>query len=88
MSSLRVFVTSLGIISPIGRNAAETLAALRTSTCGLAPLSLFASSVEPPLPTGEINCLLPDAMPRTHGLALIAAREAMAGDAAPPMPSL
>ncbi len=84
MSSMRVFVTSLGIISPLGKNATETLAALSTSACGLAPLSLFPSSVEPPLPAGEIKCLLPDDVPRTHSLALIAAREAMAGAAGAP----
>ena len=81
---MRVFVTSLGIISPIGRNATETLAALETSKCGLAPLSLFASSVDPPLPSGEIRCPLPGDAPRTHGLALIAAREAMAVSSGPP----
>jgi 3-oxoacyl-[acyl-carrier-protein] synthase-1/3-oxoacyl-[acyl-carrier-protein] synthase II len=81
---MRVFVTSLGIISPLGKNATETLAALSTSACGLAPLSLFPSSIEPPLPAGEIKCLLSDDAPRTHNLALIAAREAMAGAAGPP----
>ena len=81
---MRVFVISLGIISPIGRNATETLAALETSACGLAPLSLFASCVDPPLPSGEIRSLLPGNVPRTHGLALIAAREAMALSNGPP----
>ena len=81
---MRVFVTSLGIISPIGGNATETLAVLETSACGLAPLSLFTSSVEPPLPSGEIKSPLPGNVPRTHSLALIAAREAMAGIIAPP----
>ena len=81
---MRIFVTSLGIISPIGENASQTLAALKTSACGLAPLSLFASSVDPPLPSGEIKSSLPDDVPRTHSLALIAAREAMAGIVAPP----
>ena len=81
---MRIFVTSLGIISPIGENASQTLAALETSACGLAPLSLFASSVDPPLPSGEIRSHLPGDVPRTHSLALIAAREAMAGIVAPP----
>ena len=81
---MRVFITSLGIISPIGGNATETLAALTTSTCGFAPLSLFDSSVDPPLPAGEVKSYLPDDVPRTHSLALIAAREAMAGVAGSP----
>jgi 3-oxoacyl-[acyl-carrier-protein] synthase-1/3-oxoacyl-[acyl-carrier-protein] synthase II len=81
---MHVFVTSLGIISPIGKNATETLAALETSACGLTPLSLFSSSVEPPLPSGEVRSPLPDDVPRTHGLALIAAREAMANASGPP----
>ena len=84
MSSLRVFVTSLGIISPIGENASQTVAALKTSACGLAPLELFPSSVEPPLPAGEVKSLAPGAMPRTHRLALSAAREAMAKADGPP----
>ncbi len=75
---MRVFVTSLGIVSPLGRNATETLASLETSACGLAPLALFQSAVQPPLPAGEIRSSLPDDVPRTHQLALIAAREAMA----------
>ncbi len=75
---MRVFVTSLGIISPIGENASQTVAALETAACGLAPLALFPSSVEPPLPSGEVTSFIPGTVPRTHGLALIAAREAMA----------
>jgi 3-oxoacyl-(acyl-carrier-protein) synthase len=81
---MRVFVTSLGIISPIGKNARETLAALTASTCGLAPLSLFSSSVDPPLPAGEIRGPVSNDVPRTHALALIAAREAMACVDGPP----
>ena len=84
MSSMRVFVTSLGIISPIGENASQTVAALETSACGLAPLALFPSSVEPPLPSGEVTSFIPGTVPRTHGLALIAAREAMAVSHGPP----
>lgn len=81
---MRVFVASLGISSPIGGNATETLSALTTSTCGLKPLSLFNTPVDPHPPTGEVTGYLPDDVPRTHGFALIASREAMAGISVPP----
>lgn len=81
---MRVFVTSLGIISPLGSNATETLSSLETSASALAPLALFPSAVQPPLPSGEVRSSLTDAVPRTHQLALIAAREAMAHAAGAP----
>jgi len=79
----RIFITSLGSISPIGATVPETLASLVTSACGLGPLSVFTSTLSALL-AGEIKLPLPGGVPRTHGLALIAGREAMVRAAGPP----
>lgn len=85
MNNIRVFVTSLGIISPIGDNVSKTISALEKSACGIKPLALFPSSIDPPLPSGEvkvpISCVT---VPRTHSLAIMAAREALSDANGPP----
>ena len=85
MSRIRIFITALGIVSPVGCGAADTLAAIRRSQPGIEPLKLFPVSHTPPLPVGEISTL-PWSVdrPRTHTLALMAAREAMKDSVAAP----
>ena len=68
----------MGIISPAGRCIADTLAFINNPSPFLRPLTLFPTPDNQPLLTGEITqvpCL--DGVPRTHALALLAAREAM-----------
>jgi len=84
----RVFITGMGIISAMGRGVAETLAALERADTGIRPLTLFTCPFEEPLPVGEVRGVAnrPNGPPRTHQLALAAAREALAGaDRAPDM---
>jgi len=72
-----IFITSMGVISPLGAGIDAFRASLRTTATAIAPVSLF--SEDRPLPVGEIRDPLPDTgLPRTHALALIAAEEALA----------
>ncbi|MBI4633677.1 MAG: beta-ketoacyl synthase chain length factor [Deltaproteobacteria bacterium] len=78
MSNTGVFITSLGIISPVGQGLNDTLDAIRKATRGIKPLHLFPTSHTPPLPVGEVGSFsLASDLPRTHALALVAAEEAM-----------
>ena len=78
MSGSGVFITSVGIISPVGRGISDTVDAARKALRGIRPLRLFPTGHTPPLPVGEIGSFsFADDVPRTHALALIAAEEAM-----------
>ncbi|MFH0975036.1 MAG: beta-ketoacyl synthase N-terminal-like domain-containing protein [Spirochaetota bacterium] len=79
---MRVFVSGIGIISPLGRDFAETKNALFAGRTGIKPLVLFPVP-HSPLPVGEISVSFPDDVPRTHSLALIATKEAMKNSTPP-----
>jgi 3-oxoacyl-(acyl-carrier-protein) synthase len=71
-------IKGTGIICALGRNGTETLNALEEGRCGLTPLTRFRPFHQPPLPVGEIPDLLTDdTLPVTHGLARMAADQAM-----------
>ncbi len=86
MSAGSAPIAGVGMISALGADAADTLWALRAGTCRLNPLTLFCPGNQAPLPVGEVflSPAPPEAPPRTHRLALEAARQAMAGQVAPP----
>lgn len=92
MTNMRVFIAGIGIISPLGRGRQATLAALRRGDRGIRPVSLFPVFQAEPLPVGEIedSCLSiggfieTETVGRTHGLALLAAQEAIADANGPP----
>lgn len=75
---MRIFITGMGIISPVGNGADQTERSIRQGHSGIRPLRLFSSAALEPLPVGETD-LPPTAetVPRTHHLALLAAREAL-----------
>lgn len=78
MKPVRIFITSLGIVSPAGCGVDAALESIRTAAPAVKPLTLFPVSHEPPLPVGEISSIPRQGdFPRTHILALAAAREAM-----------
>lgn len=80
MSNRRVYIAGAGIISSLGKGCEATLQALEQNTCGLSPLQLFPLQSSNPMPAGEIKEDIPDRpFPRTHGLALSAAEQAIAG---------
>lgn len=86
----QVVVSSMGIVSAIGLNAAENLDSLRQARSGIRPLSLIPSAHQGKLLAGEVllaNDALyqaldipeKEAYTRTALLALLAMQEAMAG---------
>lgn len=81
MKGIRAFVCGAGIVDAAGIGLEKTWEALRSEKSCLKPLSIFAVSHAPALPVGEICEALPlnGDVPRTHSLALLAAREALSG---------
>lgn len=80
MSAERVFVVGAGIVSALGSGLAATEAALRRGASCLGPLELFPLQEGRQLPVGEA-VLAGDEdnpLPRTHQLALCAAKQALA----------
>ncbi len=81
----RFFITGMGIVSPLGVGCRDTVAALISERRCLAPLTLFSVAHDPALPVGQVAQLAhDDTLPRTHRLALMAAREAMQDQTRPP----
>lgn len=80
MTGVRIFIVSMGIISPVGHGLLQTKNAIKEGRKGITPLSLFPTAQNEPLPVGEIQESFETGnIPRTHSLALIAAKEAMKG---------
>ncbi len=85
MSEQRIFIAGAGLISPLGHGQAATVEALRHNLSAIRTLDLFPLCKGEALPVGQVALDLdPSApLPRTHQLALIAAREAMTGAGTP-----
>jgi 3-oxoacyl-(acyl-carrier-protein) synthase len=82
----RAFITGIGLVSPAGANADDHLISLRANKTFIKNLSLFSfEAAEGAPPAGEIAFPINETpgLPRTHALALIAAREAT-GNSGPP----
>ena len=78
MTGVRIFITGMGVVSPLGSGVAETRAALAAGSCHLGPLSLFETPGNTSLPVGRIRIPLEtQPVPRTHQLARMAADQAM-----------
>lgn len=86
MKGLRAFVCGAGIVDAAGIGLEKTWEALRGGKSCLRPLSLFPVSHVPALPAGELCEPFgwSEDVPRTHALALLAAREALTADGPPP----
>jgi 3-oxoacyl-(acyl-carrier-protein) synthase len=79
MTGVRIFITGMGAVSPLGSGVAETRAALAAGRCHLGPLSLFETPDNTPLPVGQVRIpLATQSIPRTHQLARMAVDQAMA----------
>ncbi len=83
-----MYIGGAGVVSSLGEGLAATEAMLRENRSAIRPLRIFPLLQGAPLPVGQIENLGgqggDEFLPRTHRLALIAAREAMGGVAAPP----
>ena len=78
MTGVHVYISGIGIISPVGSNLPQTRAALKAGTSGIHPLTLFPDAQSTPLPVGEVSQPLETGtVPRAHQLSLLAAKEAM-----------
>ncbi len=86
MSSEGIFITGLGIISPLGRGLPSTIHALKNPVSGIHSADLFNVAVDQIMPVADVTVPFPTepGVPRTHALALVAARDAMEGRKAPP----
>ncbi|MCI5159578.1 MAG: hypothetical protein D3906_14340, partial [Candidatus Electrothrix sp. AUS1_2] len=82
-----VYICGTGIISALGADCAATEARLRQGDSAIRPLDLFPLMQGNPLPVGQAPLLvLPeedgegsaDFLPRSHRMALIAAKQALA----------
>jgi len=79
LTGVRACISGIGLITPIACGVPDTRSALKAGKRGLSPITLFAVSPKERLPVGQIARDLTDPeVPRTHQLALMAAREAMA----------
>jgi len=83
LTTTRVYITGIGIISPLGKGLAETKKAIKLNRTGIKPVTLFPVP-HTPLPAGEIDFIPTGEVPRTHALALIAAKEALKDSKTPP----
>lgn len=81
MSSEGIFITGLGILSPLGRGPVSTLRSLQNAACGIRRTNLFGPDADQTMPVGTVDAPVEteSTVPRTHALALTAARDAMAG---------
>lgn len=85
MSAVHIFISGIGLISPLGCGVSETWSALIAGKKAIAPIKLFPATKDALLPVGEVQTHGWDPhVPRTHRLALIAAKEALAGSPDPP----
>jgi 3-oxoacyl-[acyl-carrier-protein] synthase-1/3-oxoacyl-[acyl-carrier-protein] synthase II len=81
-SGLRAFAVGLGVVTPAGGETVDALRAMELGARCLGPTSLFDTSAAGDLPVGEVALdTMSEAetnLPRTHVLALRAARQALA----------
>lgn len=76
-----IFITGLGIISPLGRGRTATLQAIKTAASGIRTTNIFGVSADQEVPVAPVDIPVEseDSVPRTHALALAAARDAVQG---------
>jgi len=85
LTKARVYITGTGLITPVARGVLETKTSIMNGIRGIGPVTLFPVPRDRSLPVGEIHeSFEADGPPRTHQLALIAAKEALADSVDPP----
>lgn len=80
MTEKRIYIASIGIVSPLGKGLAATEAMLRDNRSAIGPLDLFPLLQGAILPVGQVHEHELDEsspLPRTHRLARLAALQAM-----------
>lgn len=85
MSGVRICIAGIGLISPVGCGVSENWSAVIRGERGITPIHLFPVAHDRVLPVGEVHGQRADReVPRTHNLALLAAKEAIEGSKKPP----
>ncbi|MCP4682464.1 MAG: 3-oxoacyl-ACP synthase [Desulfobacterales bacterium] len=85
MKGVRVYISGMGIISPLGNDLFETRDSIKNNRTGIRTLGLFPTAKNKALPVGEIvKPIETGSVPRTHMLTRIAAAQAMTHCQAPP----
>ena len=81
MPSEGIFITGLGILSPLGRGRETTVHSLKNSVSGIRTLQVFDDAADQIMPVAPLDIPFEaeDGVPRTHAMALAAARDAMEG---------
>ncbi len=82
----KILIAGIGLISPLGSGLKETTLSLKKNISAIAPLdkTVFQLRQSPPLPVGQIRSVDQSPLPRTHTLAIKAAKLAMNGISATP----
>ena len=79
-SNKTIYISGIGIISPLGYGADATEQALRQNKSAISPLNIFSIKHPPALPVGQIRDISDtSSLPRTHQLGITAAKQAMEG---------
>lgn len=76
MSGFAVSITSMGIVSALGRGVDETVARIRDGRVGLGPLTSFVTPLGSRIAVSQVPHDIPSTMQRCDELALDAARQA------------
>ena len=85
MTSVRVLIAGMGLITPLGNGVDRNWHALLKGNTGMGELTLFPTADDLAFPVGEVKEFFAnEKIPRTHQLALIAAREAVEHAEGPP----
>ena len=81
MPSEGIFITGLGILSPLGRGRQTTVRSLKNAVSGIRTINLFDAAADQVMPVAPVDIPFEaeDGVPRTHAMALAAARDAMEG---------
>ncbi len=80
MIDIRAVIAGLGLVTPLGNGVEQNWAALLRGSTGNGNLTLFPTPDDISFPVGEVAVqLFHEGLPRTHQLAVIAAKEALGG---------